>query len=420
MNIHNLQKRLFLLSFTLLLSLATTAHDFEVDGIYYNITSSSNFTVSVTYQGSTTSSAKYTGDVVIPEKVTFNSIEYSVTSIADKAFSWCSGMTSITIPNTIESIGKSAFYDCRKLTSVNIPNSVTSISQRGFFGCGTLTSVTLSNSLKTIEKETFENCSALASITIPENVTNIDDEAFMYCSALKSIYIPESVTRIGQNAFGGCPNVNRVDCQATTPPLAYSKTFTSAIYTKATLNVPEGCTEKYQQAEVWKEFTNITVDNSKIKQCAAPVITYADGKLQFTCETEGAKFRYILTTADTKSSFQEVDGSVDLTACYDIKAYALAVGYTNSEEVKATLCWIGGSDVSTNINTTEMRGIIVSCSGGIITVSGLEDNETVMFYDAEGKLLYSGVAQNRTISYASSTTGVIIVKIGKSSIKVAC
>ena len=67
-----------------------------------------------------------------------------------------------------------------------------------------------------------------------------------------------------------------------------------------------------------------------------------------------------------------------------------------------------------------MRGIIVSCSGGIITVSGLEDNETVMFYDADGKLLYSGVAQNRTISYASSTTGVIIVKIGKSSIKVAC
>ena len=67
-----------------------------------------------------------------------------------------------------------------------------------------------------------------------------------------------------------------------------------------------------------------------------------------------------------------------------------------------------------------MRGIIVSCSGGIITVSGLEDNETVMFYDTEGKLLYSGVAQNRTISYAPSTTGVIIVKIGKSSIKVAC
>lgn len=67
-----------------------------------------------------------------------------------------------------------------------------------------------------------------------------------------------------------------------------------------------------------------------------------------------------------------------------------------------------------------MRGIIVSCSDGIITVSGVEDNETVMFYDAEGRLLYSGVAQNRTISYASSVTGMIIVKIGKTSIKVAC
>ena len=153
-------------------------------------------------------------------------------------------------------------------------------------------------------------------------------------------------------------------------------------------------------------------------QCAAPVITYADGKLQFACETAGAEYMYTLTASDAKSSFEKSAGSVDLTACYDITAYAVAEGYKNSEKVTATLYWINGSDVSTNINQTEMRGVMATCSGGIITLSGLTDGETVMFYDANGALLYTGTAQNGTISYAPSADGVIIVKIGTASIKV--
>ena len=154
-------------------------------------------------------------------------------------------------------------------------------------------------------------------------------------------------------------------------------------------------------------------------QCAAPVITYADGKLQCTCETEGAKFKYMLTDTDIKTEYIDMyNGSVNLSACYTIKAYAYADGYTNSEQVTATLYWINGSDVSTNINQTEMRGVMATCSGGIITVSGLTDGETVMFYNANGALLYTGTAQNGTISYAPSASGVIIVKIGKTSIKV--
>ena len=153
-------------------------------------------------------------------------------------------------------------------------------------------------------------------------------------------------------------------------------------------------------------------------QCAAPVITYAEGKLQFACVTAGAEYMYTLTASDSKSSFAKSAGSVDLTACYDITAYAVAEGYKNSEQVTATLYWINGSDVSTNINQTEMRGVMATCSGGIITVSGLTDGETVMFYNANGALLYTGTAQNGTISYAPSTSGVIIVKIGTTSIKV--
>ena len=92
----------------LLCALTTSAHNFEVDGIYYNITSSSDLTVSVTYRGNyiDSYSNEYSGSVVIPEKVTYDSKEYSVTIIGSGAFCNCSGLTSVTIPNSVTSIGE--------------------------------------------------------------------------------------------------------------------------------------------------------------------------------------------------------------------------------------------------------------------------------------------------------------------------
>ena len=97
---------------TLLLGLNTAwGHDAEVDGIFYNLNTEDK-TANVTFQGDSYDSYKneYSGDVIIPENVTVDGTVYAVTSLGDNCFSWCSDLTSITIPNTVTSLGAFCFY----------------------------------------------------------------------------------------------------------------------------------------------------------------------------------------------------------------------------------------------------------------------------------------------------------------------
>jgi hypothetical protein len=99
------------------------------------------------------------------------------TSIGSYAFSGCSSLTSITIPDSVTSIGNSAFRNCSSLTSITIPNSVTSIGDYVFYRCSRLTSITIPNSVTSIGQSAFSGCSSITSITIPDSVTSIGDTA---------------------------------------------------------------------------------------------------------------------------------------------------------------------------------------------------------------------------------------------------
>ena len=226
-----------LLALLLFSSSSALAYDCCIDGIYYNLNTTDK-TASVTDNDNN----RYSGDVVIPETIAYNNAIYSVTSIGESAFDYCSRLTSVVIPNSVTTIDYKAFANCSGLTSVTIPNSVTAIGGWAFInctrlssvsfnaekcikmgyrkdvqgvyfvfaGCTSLTTLTIGDKVTTIPSNAFRKCSALTSVTIGNSVTSIGFNAFYDCSKLTSVTIPNSVTSIGDGAFSGCSKLTSV------------------------------------------------------------------------------------------------------------------------------------------------------------------------------------------------------------------
>ena len=173
---------------------AETYGDFE-----YSVSEETNEVTITGYNGSG-------GAVEIPSRIN----DMDVTAIGDEAFSDCTSLKSITIPNSVTSIGDTAFWLCTSLKSITIPNSVTSIGRYVFIGCESLISITIPNSVTSIGDKAFMNCRSLTSITIPNSMTSIGINVFLGCKSLTSITIPNSVTSIDTAAFSGCSELKDV------------------------------------------------------------------------------------------------------------------------------------------------------------------------------------------------------------------
>lgn len=268
--------------------LVSMAYDFEVDGIYYNITDATTLTVEVTFSGDSYSSmsGEYSGEVIIPETVTYSDTVYNVSAIGNNAFRGCAYLRNPQIPTSVTSIGDNAFHGCTRLTSINIPQSIISIGKYAFYNCTGLTSVNIPQSVISIGNFAFRYCNGLSSITvdskntvydsrdncnaiiesatntlikgcknsiIPQTTTVIGDYAFEKCIDLTTINIPESVTSIGEGSFFECTGLTGAIYTASVETIGWSAFQSCRNLTS--LNISESVT--YIDSSAFSDCTNL-------------------------------------------------------------------------------------------------------------------------------------------------------------------
>lgn len=264
-------------------------YDTSVDGLYYKLNAEDKTATVV--QGSSWN-GMYSID--IPEIISFEGVDYTVTSLGDSAFYWSQSLSSVTIPETVKSIGKSAFHSCYMLTSLHIGQSV-----------------------EIIEEAAFYNCNSLTSVTIPDSVKEIGGKAFFYCSMLNSIILGKSVTLIAPECFAGCFNVTSITCLAEVPPM--SKGAFDDIHKPAcTVTVPENSFEAYKVADDWKYFLNPDLDEHKYDFECDGLYYNIVSKDEMTCEVA---CNLDPTTEKTRYKFEELE--IPETVTYDSMTYTV-------------------------------------------------------------------------------------------------
>jgi hypothetical protein len=348
------------------------------------------------------------------------------------------GCKNTVIPNTVTKIGNYAFYNCIGLKNITIPNNVTVIYDYAFAHCDSLINLMLPEIITLLGSAAFWNCSSLISISIPNGVTNVASSTFDGCISLKNIIIPESVTKLDVDAFRGCTSLANVYSYAETPPSArfyqygsFVNAFEGSYIEYATLHVPESSIELYKTTTPWCDFGSIvSIEGDdpgpniepEPEKCSSPTISYTNGELCFSCETEGADFVAEVTDTDIKKYFS---AKISLSATYNISVYATKDSYENSDTIQATLCWIDVEPQTDGIvkedAVTELKAmpVLIQCSDGAICVSGAPDDTPINIYDMSGRHVGASTAFNGSaIIKIMSTEKIIIVKIGDKTVKV--
>lgn len=457
--------------------LSANAYDVEDNGIYYTLNrDEGTATVTWLYNYSASNVEAYKGDIVVPESISVDGVDYPVTAVATRAFFRCSDLKSVSLPNSITTIGQyafqhcsalkevhlssnitaletSTFHGCTSLQSIQLPGSILSISTSVFAGCTSLESIVLPDACGKIDTSAFGGCTMLKDITLPRNLTSVGYRVFSGCNSLetitipdylsvlnismfencpglKSVYMGKGVTKIEPYAFSGCPNLSDIYFSNVTPP---SCSNTTAFWDTPMVNlhVPSESIEVVHTKTTWKDFENIYP-----LQCSSPVVTCNEGQLTITTSTNlqyanaSEHFAYSIEVSDLCSDALiggDEEAFCDLSLTYDVRVKSMVYGVLDSPEVVAQLCWVDAentfnadvSDITTAIDTPlEQRPVVVTSSSGALTVTGLSDGERVMLYDLSGRQLGSQTVVGSSANLDATAGQVVIVRVGNSSFKV--
>ncbi|MBO5084845.1 MAG: leucine-rich repeat protein [Bacteroidaceae bacterium] len=414
--------------------------------------------------------------------ITSITIPEGVTKIGSYAFSDCTNLTSITLPEGMTSIGECAFFGCTSLTSITIPEGVTGIASRTFEACSSLASITLPEGVTNIVTGAFRGCSSLTTIVLPKSVRKIYSESLANCPELTDVYChSENVPSTETNAFNGswinyatlhvpasalnaykttAPwsnfgkfetleiTIDNITLNLSTATLAEgeeltltatitpddatdkSVSWTSSIPSVATVDnvgkvtaIAPGTatiTAKANDGSGVSASCEVTVNELILGKCATPTISYVDGKVVLTCETEGAEV-ITTVTANNDNTFEALE--FDYIPTQTFIAYATKEHYENSDPVSLTICWVPCTekheeDDADGILTIPAKPVLIQCQGGVITVSGLADGTEVAVYTTSGTLVSTATAEGDTTHLTAPTGQVYIVKVADAVVKI--
>ena len=334
-------------------------------------------------------------------------------SIGNYAFSGCSGLTSIVIPDSVTRIGSSAFSNCVSLTSITIPASVTRIGEEVFYNCRSLTSITIPEGVTNVGKRAFINCISLTSITIPDSVVSIEIDVFEFCSSIESIYfqgditdwlnidfegsnsnplfngaklylnnelvteliIPDGVTEIKPHAFDGCNSLTSVTIPSSVTSIGSSAFYNSGL---TSIVIPDSVT---------------SIGNSAFGGCSSLESIYYQGDIASWCAISGLDnlMTYGSSSKTLYINGQEITGDFaipdDVTTipsyafinCNKLTSIIIPSSVTSicegafsgcSSLESITLPFVGGNYSATSASSSTLFGYIFGTSsytGGVAT-----------------------------------------------------
>ena len=256
-------------------------------------------------------------------------------------------------------------------------------------------------------------------------MTSIGSSAFYKCSGLTSVTIGNGVKSIRTEAFANCSELLDVYCYAENVPSTESNSFDGSYPEHITLHVPDASIDSYKATAPWSSFGKIVglsgeePEQPEVEKCATPVVTYAEGKLSFSCETEGAEFVTNVVAEDAKKYY---DAEIELSATYNIEVFATKANCENSDTVNVALVWVENGDVNEDAGVISVPAapVLVQGNGGVLSVSGVAKGTDVVVYTISGTEVARSTATNgtATISTGLQSGTIVVVKFGNKSVKV--
>jgi hypothetical protein len=341
-------------------------------------------------------------------------------------------LRELKLPETCTTIGAYAF-EKSNIAKIIANEGLTDISTAAFRYCSNLESINFPKTLTNIGSSAFYGCSKLIKFIIPGGAESINTYSFSRCTMLKSINIPSTVTTIGASAFKTSTEIIAIYAYPTTPVPLSSEVFTYPVQSKATLYVPSGSLNAYQQAPVWRLFDNI-VELSTGINLDSDQFNYSSSDANTDhFAISSTSYGYISTDADwiqlAQTSYlgdENIFFDMQANPSNEPRTATITISVAGGEDREVTVTQSG---VSTAIPKNETDGDEIKVflnpdDNNLVIEAGLETVEQVEIYDLAGRLQLqiSGRGQANEIELSTFTNGIYLVMVQtknkKSSFKI--